>query len=61
MNIVWSYRKSSIKPLGGLFNFRGTRGGLYWRGGLILKIKFEGAKMIFFPVAFWFISKNEKV
>ncbi len=29
------YRKSSIKPPGGLFNFRGPRGGLNREGGLL--------------------------
>ena len=30
-----NYRKSSIKPPGGLFNFRHSRGGLNGQGGLL--------------------------
>ena len=34
-NLIFTYRKSSIKPPGGLFNFGPSRGGLNREGGLL--------------------------
>ena len=38
---VSSYRKSSIKPMGGLINFGHSRGGLIREGGLFKKLGTE--------------------
>ena len=48
-----TYRKSSIKPLGGLFNFGPSRGGLIREGSLFTKSSDKGifgSFQFFYPI-----------